>query len=204
LVLGWGVAGVAWGTVGGELIGLLVAIAILARRFRNSARPSRSHIFEPAALASMMTLNRDIMIRSFVLLAAFALFTRQGAHLDTLVLATNSVLLHFFFVGGYFLDGLASATEQLSGRAIGADNERAFRKAISITTVWGYVLASIATFVFLIFGSELVALMTTAADVRAEAMSYIPWAAFTVMSGVLAWQMDGIFIGATWSRDMRN
>ena len=204
LLLGWGVPGVAWGAVGGELIGLLVAIAILARRFRNSAWPSRSHIFEPAALVSMMTLNRDIMIRSFVLLAAFALFARQGAQLGTLTLATNSVLMNFFFVGGYFLDGLASAIEQLAGRAIGAGSERAFRKAISITIVWGFVLAGIATAIFLIFGTGLVALMTTAEDVRSEAINYIPWAAFTVMSGVLAWEMDGIFIGATWSRDMRN
>ncbi|MDW6024045.1 MATE family efflux transporter [Mesorhizobium sp. BAC0120] len=204
LVLGWGVAGVAWGTVGGELIGLLVAIAILARRFGNSAWPSRSHIFEPASLLSMMALNRDIMIRSFVLLAAFALFTRQGAQLGTLTLATNSVLMNFFFVGGYFLDGLASAIEQLAGRAVGAGSERAFRKAISITFVWGYVLAGIATSIFLAFGTSLVAMMTTAEEVRSEAMSYVPWAAFTVMSGVLAWEMDGIFIGATWSRDMRN
>lgn len=204
LVLGWGVVGVAWGTVGGELFGLLVAIAILARRFRNSAWPSRSHIFDPPALVSMMTLNRDIMIRSFVLLAAFALFTRQGAQLGTLTLAANSVLMNFFFVGGYFLDGLASAIEQLAGRAIGAGSERAFRKAISITIVWGFVLAGIAIVIFLFFGTDLVAAMTTAEDVRAEAISYVPWAAFTVMSGVLAWEMDGIFIGATWSRDMRN
>ena len=71
-------------------------------------------------MLAMMTLNRDIMIRSFALLAAFALFTRQGAQFGTLTLAANAVLMNFFLVGGYFLDGFATAAEQLAGRAIGA------------------------------------------------------------------------------------
>jgi Na+-driven multidrug efflux pump len=114
------------------------------------------------------------------------------------------VLLNFFLVGGYFLDGFASAAEQLAGRAIGAGSATAFRKAVSITMTWGFVLSGLATAIFLMFGSNLVALITTAEDVRAAAGAYIPWAAFTAVSGVLAFQMDGVFIGATWSRDMRN
>jgi MATE family multidrug resistance protein len=204
LELGWGVSGVAWGAVGGELIGLAVALAVLSRRFRGSPWPLRKRVFDASALVSMMTLNRDIMIRSFALLAAFALFTRQGAQFGTLTLAANAVLMNFFLVGGYFLDGFASATEQLAGRAIGTGSERAFNKAISITTVWGFALAAAATVLFMLFGSSLVALITTAADVRTAAAAYIPWAACTAVSGVLAFQMDGVFIGATWSRDMRN
>lgn len=204
LEFGWGVTGVAWGAVGGELVGLAAGLAILARRFDYAAWPSRRRVFEPAAMLSMMTLNRDIMIRSFVLLAAFAIFTREGAQFGTLTLAANAVLLNFFLVGGYFLDGFASAAEQLSGRAIGAGSGRAFRKAISITTLWGFALSGIASAVFLIFGSELIAIITTAEDVRAEAIRYAPWAALTAVSGVLAFQMDGVFIGATWSREMRN
>jgi multidrug resistance protein, MATE family len=204
LELGWGVRGVAWGAVGGELIGLLVSAAILWRRFRGSPWPSRRRVFEPAAIVSMMTLNRDIMIRSFALLAAFALFTRQGAQFGTLTLAANAVLMNFFLVGGYFLDGFAAAAEQLAGRAIGAGSQRAFVRAISITTIWGFALAGAATAVFLLFGPSLVALITTAEDVRQAALAYIPWAAATALSGVLAFQMDGVFIGATWSRDMRN
>jgi putative MATE family efflux protein len=204
LELGWGVQGVAWGAVGGEALGLAVALVVLARRFRHAAWPSRRRVFDAGALGAMMTLNLDIMIRSFVLLAAFALFTRQGAQFGTLTLAANAVLLNFFMVGGYFLDGFASAAEQLSGRAIGAGSGRAFYKAISITATWGFVLSGLATAAFLLFGSDLVALITTSEDVRATAAAYIPWAAFTAVSGVLAFQMDGVFIGATWSRDMRN
>jgi MATE family multidrug resistance protein len=204
LELGWGVTGVAWGAVGGELIGLAAGVAVLVRRFGRSAWPPRRRVFDPAAMLSMMTLNRDIMIRSFVLLAAFALFTRQGAQFGTLTLAANAVLLNFFLVGGYFLDGFASAAEQLAGRAIGAGSGRAFRKAISITTLWGFALSGVASALFLMFGSELIAIITSAEDVRAEAIRYAPWAALTAVSGVLAFQMDGVFIGATWSREMRN
>lgn len=204
LELGWGVAGVAWGAVCGELIGLLAGIVVLARRFRGSPWPSRSRVFHGQALMAMMTLNRDIMIRSFALLVAFALFTRQGAHFGTLTLAANAVLMNFFMVGGYFLDGFAAAAEQLAGRAVGAGSARAFSRAIAITTLWGFALAGLATLVFLVFGPDLVALITTAQDVRAAARTFIPWAAATALSGVLAFQMDGVFIGATWSRDMRN
>ena len=204
LDMGWGVAGVAWAAVAGEAIGLTIGAALLARRFVRASRPSWRRVFDPAAMLAMMTLNRDIMIRSFVLLAAFALFARQGAQFGTLTLAANAVLMNFFLVGGYFLDGFASAAEQLAGRAIGAGSGRAFNRAVRLTTIWGFVLSGLATAVFLVFGRDLVAIVTTAEDVRAATVAFIPWAAFTAMSGVLAFQMDGVFIGATWSRDMRN
>ena len=76
--------------------------------------------------------------------------------------------------------------------------------AIRLTTDLGLCLSGLATIVFLMFGRDLVAVVTTAEDVRAATVAFIPWAAFTAMSGVLAFQMDGVFIGATWSRDMRN
>jgi MATE family multidrug resistance protein len=204
LYMGWGVAGVAWAAVLGEAIGLTMGIALLARRFGIAMRPSLRRVFDPAAMLAMMTLNRDIMIRSFVLLAAFALFARQGAQLGTLTLAANAVLMNFFLVGGYFLDGFASAAEQLAGRAIGAGSGPAFNRAVRLTTTWGFALSGLATAVFLVFGRDLVAVVTTAEDVRAATVAFIPWAAFTAVSGVLAFQMDGVFIGATWSRDMRN
>jgi putative MATE family efflux protein len=204
LWFGWGVAGVAWATVGGEGIAVLVGMAIVWRRFRGQPRLRRDVVLDWAAFARMMSLNRDIMIRSFSLLAAFALFTRQGAQFGTVTLAANAVLMNFFLVGGYFLDGFATAAEQLAGRAVGARYAPAFRAALKLTAIWGFALAFLATLTFLVFGEQLVGLMTTSADVRAGAEAFIPWAAFTAITGVLAFQMDGVFIGATWSRDMRN
>ena len=204
LKLGWGVAGVAWGTFGGELAAMLLGLAIVLRRFARGPRLARDHLFDRKAFGRMISLNRDIMIRSFTLLAAFALFTRQGAQFGTVTLAANAVLMNFFMIASFFLDGFATAAEQLAGRAVGARNAEAFRRAVWLASLWGFALAAIASLITLAFGAELIAVITTAEDVRAVAASYLPWAAFTALSGVLAFQMDGVFIGATWSRDMRN
>lgn len=201
LHLGWGLEGVAWGTVGGELTATLLGFAILSRRF---IRVPVGRIFHLSVMARMMALNGDIMVRSFALLAAYALFTRQGAQLGTVTLAANAVLLNFFLVSGYFLDGFATAAEQLAGRAVGARYAPAFRRAVGLTVLWGFVLAAAATAVFFLFGETFIRFVTTAEEVRAVAIAYLPWAALIAVSGVLAFEMDGIFIGATWSRDMRN
>ncbi|RWB62045.1 MAG: MATE family efflux transporter, partial [Mesorhizobium sp.] len=156
LELGWGVAGVAWATVTGEFVAMLLGLAIIGRRFWAAPRLPRHRILDLSAFLRMMSLNRDIMIRSFSLLAAFARATMQ------------------------------------------------FRHAVRLTVFWGFGLAATATLVLLLGGTDLVALITTSQDVRAVADNYVAWAAFTALSGVLAFQMDGVFIGATWSRDMRN
>ena len=204
LKLGWGVAGVAWATVTGEFLAMLLGLAIVVRRFRTTPPLPRHRLLDMAAFLRMLSLNRDIMIRSFSLLAAFALFTRQGAQFGTVTLAANAVLMNFFLVAGYFLDGFATAAEQLAGRAVGARAALPFRQAVRLTLFWGFGLAGTATLVLLMDGANLVALVTTSEEVRSVADIYLPWAAFTALSGVLAFQMDGVFIGATWSRDMRN
>ena len=204
LHLGWGVAGVAWGTLCGEAITALLGLSIILRRFSVMPKVEWGQIFAPAAMRRLLALNGDIMIRSFVLMGAFTLLTRQGAQLGTLTLAANAVLMHFFMVSSYFLDGFATAAEQLAGRAVGARYQPAFSKAIRLTSLWGFGMAGVASIVVLLFGDQLVAIITTSEEVRAEAAYYLPWAAFTALSGVMAFQMDGVFIGATWSRDMRN
>jgi putative MATE family efflux protein len=204
LWLGWGVAGVAWGTVGGECLAAVVGLAILYGRFRAGPALPRERLFDSGAFLIMLSLNRDIMIRSFSLLAAFALFTRQGASMGTLTLAANAVLMNFFMVGSFFLDGFATAAEQLAGRAVGARDAPTFRKAVRLSTMWGFGMAAFVSAIFLAFGPNFIGLITTAEAVREIAVTYLPWAALTAVSGVLAFQMDGVFIGATWSRDMRN
>ncbi|MEP9370671.1 MATE family efflux transporter [Mesorhizobium sp. KR1-2] len=204
LHLGWGVEGVAWGTVCGEVATMLLALAIIARRFAAMPKIVWREIFDAGAMRRMLALNGDIMIRSFVLMGAFTLLTRQAAQIGTLTLAANAVLMHFFMVSSYFLDGFATAAEQLAGRAVGARYLPAFNRAIRLTSLWGFALAGVASVVVLLFGEGLIGLVTTAEAVQAEAAAYLPWAAFTALSGVMAFQMDGVFIGATWSRDMRN
>lgn len=204
LWLGWGIAGVAWGTVVGELIGALAGAAIVLPRFRRGRRLQLAEVLDIPAFRAMLALNRDIMIRTFVLVGAFALLTRQGAQLGTVTLAANAVLMNFFLLAGYFLDGIAAAAEQLAGRAIGARHAPAFHRTVRLTALWGFALSGVTTVLLLVLGESAISVITTSPDVRAEAARYLPWAALTAVSGVLAFQMDGIFIGATWSRDMRN
>jgi putative MATE family efflux protein len=204
LVLGYGLAGVAWAAVVAECIGALTGLGVVLLRFRKLPPLGFAPLKDRAAMGAMFALNRDIMIRSFVLLAAFALFTRQGAQFGTVALAANAVLMNFFLVGGYFLDGFAAAAEQLAGRATGARDARAFFATMRLTASWGFALSGVLTLLFLGGGEWLIAQLTTAEDVRSFAGAYLPWAACTALSGVLAFQMDGIFMGTTWSRDLRN
>ena len=204
LTLEWGITGVAWATVIGETVGALVGFAFVVARFDRSLRPGWRRIVDRPAIARLMSLNRDIMIRSFALIAAFALFVRQGAQFGPVTLAANAVLMNFFLVASYYLDGFANAAEQLAGRAIGANYRPAFDRAVRLTLFWGIGLASVSTAFFLVFGGTIVDILTVSETVRSEARVFIVWASLTALAGVLAFEMDGVFIGATWSGDMRN
>src|SRR5690606_27073238 len=105
---------------------------------------------------------------------------------------------------GFFLDGKAAAAEQVVGRSIGARDSPAFVRGAKRAFVWGPVMARIIAFFLLVFGDAIIGLLSKADDVHAEALKYLPWAALTGMTGLLAFHMDGVYIGATWSRDMRN
>ncbi len=166
--------------------------------------PTRARLFDRIALQRLFGVNRDIMIRSFCLLFAFAFFTSRSAQYGETTLAANAVLMNFFLVSGYFLDGFATAAEQLAGKSVGARHRPAFDATVRLTFVWGLVLAAFATAMFFAFGPTVIDLLTTAPEVRNVAREFLPWAAITALAGLVAFQMDGVFIGATWTADMRN
>ena len=204
LGLGWGIAGIAWGTFAGETVGMLAGFLIVVSRFERAYRPARAEVFARERMRALFSLNRDIMIRTFVLIGSFAIMTRIGSSMGPLVLAANAVLMNIFLVAGYYLDGLANAAEQLVGRAFGASFRPAFDRAVKLTMLWSFGLGALTTLLFLAFGADVIALLTTTESVQAEAAKYLPWAALTAITGALAFQMDGVFIGATWSSAMRN
>lgn len=204
LGLGWGVAGVAWGTVIGEVATAFVGLFLVGRHLSPTGLPGVSVIFDRARFLGLLSLNRDIMIRSLVLVAAFAFFTSQSAKQGDLILAANTILMNFFLVGGYFLDGVATAAEQLAGEAIGARQRRPFERAVRLTLIWGAGLSTAALAVFFLGGNWAIDVMTTSPEVRDLARTYLLWATITPLVGFLAFQFDGIYIGATWSGEMRN
>ena len=204
LWLEFGVAGVAWGSVLAEMITVGVQIPLILKLAPLKDRPGRAKLLDRAGFSRLLTVNRDIMIRSFSLLFAFAFFTRQGAQFGDAILAANALLMHFFLLAGYFLDGFATAAEQLAGRAVGARFLPAFQRVVRLTAGWGILVAVVLTGIYFAVGPLAINLMTTSPDVRVIAREYFAWAALTPLAGVIAFQMDGIFIGATWSREMRN
>lgn len=204
LWFGWGVAGVAWGTMIGETAGAVTGLWIVLRSFSGEDRPSRAELLSRAKLTQLFALNRDILIRTFVLIGAFTLMTRIGNTFGAVTLAANAVLMNFFLLSGYYLDGLANAAEQITGRSIGANYRPAFERGLKLTGLWSFGLAAAASLFFFTVGPALIRGLTTSTEVRIAAETYLPWAAVTGLTGALAFLMDGVFIGATWSRDMRN
>lgn len=206
LVLGldYGVAGVGWASFAAEALTALVGFFIAFGLIERMCMPHRGVILDRGALLRMIAVNRDIMIRSFALLFAFAFFTSQSAGHGDVVLAANQVLMTLFFVGSFFLDGMATAAEQLAGRSVGARYRPAFDRSLKLTVGWGFAIGLAASLVFWVAGPAIIDAMTTNEAVRETARLYLPFAALTPLVGTLAFQMDGVFIGATWSADMRN
>ena len=152
----------------------------------------------------MLAINRDIMIRTAALIAAFSFFTAQGARAGDVALAANAVLHNFILIGSFFLDGLATAAEQLCGRAVGARDRAGFVQATRRVLGWGFLFGAAASVLFLFVGTMLIDVITTSAEVRQAARQFMLFAALAPVMGVAAYAFDGIYIGATWARDMRN
>ena len=121
-----------------------------------------------------------------------------------MTLAANAVLNNFLLVSAFFLDGLANAAEQLCGRAYGARDKAAFAGAVKLVVIWGFGFALAVAACFALFGPALIDIMTASVEVRRIARDYLPFVVFAPLLGVFAFAFDGVYIGATWARDMRN
>jgi MATE family multidrug resistance protein len=207
LVLGldMGVRGVATGTVIAEYLAAAVGLLVAAQHLHLiGGKWEAARLLEPARIARTIAVNRDIMIRSLSLIFVFSWFIAQGAKFGETVLAANAVLMHFVAVSAYFLDGFAFAAEALVGRAVGAAHRAGLTQASRMTTWWAGGVALFATLILVLFGSTFIDILTVEPGVRSTARQFLPWAAMAPLVGVWAFQLDGIFIGATRSADMRN
>jgi MATE family multidrug resistance protein len=204
LGLSWGVRGVAFGSALAELIAATAGVAIATRHLRGiGGHWSVQRILAPARIKRALLVNTDIMIRSLALLAVFVWFTAQGARHGNVILAANAILMQFLEVSAFFLDGLAFAAEALVGRAVGASRREGLTTAARMTTLWAGAVAVLITTVFAVCGGNFIDALTVDAGARAAARSYLPWAVGAPLMGVWAFQLDGIFIGATRTADMR-
>jgi MATE family multidrug resistance protein len=204
LVMHFGIAGAAIAAVVAEAAGFVLGVLIARRLSSGQPAVRRGTLFERAKLVRMLAVNRDIMIRTASLIAVFLFFTAQGARAGDVTLAANAVLNNFLLVSAFFLDGLANAAQQLCGRAYGASDRIAFSSAVRLVILWGAGFALAVAAAFALFGAGLIDAMTASADVRQYARDYLGFVVLAPLLGVFAFAYDGIYIGATWARDMRN
>ena len=204
LGFGWGVRGVAFGTALAEVFAATVGVMIAGGHLRRiGGRWSMPRILAPARIRRALLVNGDIMIRSLALQAVFVWFTSQGARHGDVILAANAILMQFIAASAFFLDGLAFAAEALVGRAVGSAHRMGLTTAARMTTVWAIAVALLLTALLALFGPLFINGLTVDATARAAARTYLPWAAAAPLLGVWAFQLDGIFIGATRTAEMR-
>ncbi len=202
---GWGVEGVAWATLIAEVGTAVAALVLMVRGQRSlGGRWNFSAILNATGVRAMLKVNGDIFLRTLCLITAFAWFTAEGAAQDKTVLAANAVLLNFLMFVAHGLDGFAHAAETLVGASIGARNRRGLSQAVRITTAWAGLIAIVFSAFYLLFGNAVIAELTRITDVRLAASDYIWWAAALPLLSVWCFQLDGIFIGATRTAEMRN
>ena len=202
LVFDLGVAGAALAAVVAEIIGTAAGLIVALRVV--GARTTWARLLDRDRFVRLFVINRDIMIRTAALITAWLFFAAQGARSGDVVLAANSVLHNLVLLGAFFLDGFASAAEQLCGRAVGARDIPAFSRSVKLSLGWGFGFGIAATLALIVGGPLLIDLMTASPDVRAAARAYLIYAALASVIGTFAFTYDGIYIGATWTRDMRN
>ncbi|WP_333847210.1 MATE family efflux transporter [Phaeobacter italicus] len=203
LGLGWGVEGVAIATLMAEWSGLALGLWFCRDAFAGDQWRDWGRVFDAARLKRMMQVNGDIMVRSVLLTGSFTTFLFIGADLGDVTLAANQVLLQFVEITAFAMDGFAFTAEAMVGSAVGARSRSHMRQAAILTSQWGVATAVLLGLVFWIGGGWLIDLMSTSPEVRAAGRDYLLWAAALPLLSVASYMFDGIFIGATWTRDMR-
>ncbi len=203
--LGLAVEGVALATIIAEYSGLALGLAMIhATLGRLGGRWRLERVIDAPRLRRMAGVNRDIFVRTLCLIGAFAYFTAQGARMGDVVLAANAVLMNLVHFMAFGLDGFAHAAEALIGRSVGAGDRAAFRAAVRASSLWALATAAAFAAVYVAFGGVVIDALTGVEAVRAEARAVLPWLMAAPLVSVWSYQLDGIFLGATRSREMRN
>jgi MATE family multidrug resistance protein len=205
LWLGGGIAGVAAAALMAETAAALIGLVVAFRMARSlGASAPLADAADTTKLRRSLAINGDLVVRSLTGYAALIVFTSEGARAGDVTLAANALLFSIMAITIYLLDGFAFAAEALVGRAVGARDRGGFDRAVSLSTIWAAIFAALCGLVIWIAGPAIVALSAKSAPVQAAALAFLPWVAVSPLIGVWCFQLDGIFTGATRTRDMRN
>ena len=203
-VLGWSIKGVALGTLIAQYIGLLLALSLILRfRPLPKTKDLRTALGKSSLLdTTFLRMNRDIFLRTLCLLAVTSYFTFVGTRQGDLILASNALLMQFFLLFSYFMDGFAYAGEALCGKAFGANNRDAFRSITRRLFVWGGSMALMTAMVYYCLGTPILELLTDTPEVVRCATEYLPFVALIPLVSFPAFLFDGIFIGMSFTSGM--
>lgn len=198
------IEGVAWGTLIAQYVGFFMALLLFMSRYKahRTEQVSLKELFHWEAMKRFFVVNRDIFLRTLCLVAVTLYFTSVGARQGDLVLAVNALLMQLFTFYSYFMDGFAYAGEAVCGLYLGARQRSDFYTTIRRLFLWGGGLMLLFTLLYAGAGTSFVNLLTDDAQVLAEATVYLPWVAFIPLTGMAAFLLDGVYIGATATRPM--
>lgn len=200
---GMGVGGIGAATALADMAGFALGMLLLWLQRPTGLPPlTRAELMAPDAWRRLMGLNTDIFLRTLCLLAAFGWFAHAGARQGDVVLAANALLLNFLTFMAYGLDGFAHAAEALVGAALGARDRAALRMAIRVSTFWSVLGAGLFAAVYALAGAAIIGVLTDQPPVREAARHYLVWAALLPVASVWGFQFDGVFIGATRTREL--
>lgn len=198
-----GVAGVAMGTLVAQYAGLLMASLLWYGYYRRLwQKLNWKMLTDYEAMRSFFILNRDIFFRTLCLVAVTTYFTSRGAEQGDIILAVNTLMMQLFTLYSYIMDGFAYAGEALTGRYVGAHNQADLRRMIRTLFAWGIGLALTFTLLYGIGGSSFLSLLTNEQEVLNASSDYFYWVLAIPLAGMAAFLWDGIYIGATASRQM--
>lgn len=207
--LDMGIKGIALGTLISEWVALFYAWHLLAKKLEitkpiERAKELWQQIIDKEKMLAVFKVNADIMIRTFALLSGFAWFANQGAKFGDTTLAANHVLLQFVSISAFFLDGFAHVSEMLAGRTIGAKDKPGFIKQIKESTHLAGLAALLSGLGIIVFAPSVISLITKDPQVQIIAQQHAIYAGIYILFSFVAFQLDGVFVGATRSKDMRN
>ncbi|MBT8441332.1 MAG: MATE family efflux transporter [Gammaproteobacteria bacterium] len=201
--LGMQVDGVALATVLAEICGASVGLLFVFRELRSHPGSGESVRFlEPSAYRRLFSVNSNLFVRTMALMFVFAFITAQGARMGDVILATNALLMNFQFFLSYALDGIAYAAEALVGKAVGARDRSGLLLAVRRSLQWSLLFAAGFFVAYALAGKLIIDLLSDIDPLRTAAREYLPWLIVSPLISVWSFLYDGVFVGATRSREM--
>lgn len=206
VVWDWKVEGAALASVISDYVGTVFALWCVVRYWRKHRLPIPNALWLLVShgLGRFIKLNRDIFLRTLCLQLVFSFMTFRGAAMGDQTVAANAVLMSFLMFISYGMDGFAYAMEAMVGKAIGAKSSEKLKEAMIGTAFWSLVICFCLTLVFGFMGDRLIGLITDIPAVHQRAMTYLPWLVAMPLISMWCFLLDGIFIGATKGKEMRN